>query len=44
MHIDINGKVYNRTIMVGILLIGTFVNVLNQTILATAFPVLMKAL
>lgn len=43
MHVDITGKTYNRTIMVAILLVGTFINVLNQTILATAFPALMNA-
>ncbi|MGR3742309.1 MDR family MFS transporter [Companilactobacillus sp. DQM5] len=39
---DINGKHYNRTLMVIVLLIGSFCTVLNQTILSTAFPTLMK--
>ncbi|MDO1604637.1 MDR family MFS transporter [Lactobacillus sp. YT155] len=39
---DIDGKAYNRTFMVALLLIGTFCTVLNQTILSTAFPTLMK--
>lgn len=43
MTTDITGKPYNRAMMVTILLIGTFLNVLNQTVLATAFPDLMKA-
>lgn len=41
--IDINGQPYNRTLMVAILLIDSFCTFLNQTILATAFPALMKA-
>ncbi|MGV0167971.1 MDR family MFS transporter [Furfurilactobacillus sp. WILCCON 0119] len=41
--VDTNGKPYNRTLMVIVLLIGTFCTVLNQTILTTAFPTLMKA-
>ncbi|GEK29621.1 MDR family MFS transporter [Furfurilactobacillus siliginis] len=41
--VDTNGKPYNRTLMVVVLLIGTFCTVLNQTILTTAFPTLMKA-
>ncbi|WP_295730977.1 MDR family MFS transporter [uncultured Limosilactobacillus sp.] len=41
--IDVNGQPYNRTLMVAILLIGSFCTILNQTILATAFPALMKA-
>lgn len=40
---DINGKAYNRGMMIVILLIGTFCTVLNQTILSTAFPTIMKA-
>jgi EmrB/QacA subfamily drug resistance transporter len=41
--IDTNGKQYNRLMLVIVLLVGTFCTVLNQTILATAFPTLMKA-
>jgi len=41
--IDIYGKPYNRTLLVVVLLIGTFCTVLNQTLLTTAFPTLMKA-
>lgn len=41
--LDINGKPYNRNLLVMVLLIGSFCTVLNQTILATAFPTLMKA-
>lgn len=41
--VDINGQPYNRRLMVAILLIGAFCTFLNQTILATAFPALMKS-
>lgn len=41
--IDENGKAYNRTLLVALLLIGSFCTVLNQTILTTAFPTLMKS-
>ena len=40
--VDIYGKKYNRSLLVVVLLIGTFCTVLNQTLLATAFPTLMK--
>lgn len=40
--VDIYGKKYNRSLLVAVLLIGTFCTVLNQTLLATAFPTLMK--
>ncbi|MHC9533429.1 MDR family MFS transporter [Dellaglioa sp. BT-FLS60] len=40
--LDAKGKPYNRTMLIAILLIGTFCTVLNQTILATAYPTLMK--
>lgn len=40
---DINGQPYNRSLMVLVLLIGAFCTILNQTILSTAFPALMKA-
>lgn len=41
--VDVNGKPYNRTMMIVLLLVGTFCTVLNQTILSTAFPTLMNA-
>lgn len=40
--VDINGRPYRRGLMVAILLIGSFCTILNQTILATAFPTLMN--
>ncbi|CAM3175224.1 MDR family MFS transporter [Lactiplantibacillus plajomi] len=40
--LDTNGKPYKRGLLIAILLIGTFCTVLNQTILTTAFPTLMK--
>ncbi|MCH3921297.1 MAG: multidrug efflux MFS transporter [Limosilactobacillus sp.] len=40
--VDINNQPYNRSLMVLVLLIGAFCTVLNQTILSTAFPTLMK--
>ncbi|MDY2954516.1 MAG: MDR family MFS transporter [Enterococcus cecorum] len=40
--VDIYGKKYNHSLLVVVLLIGTFCTVLNQTLLATAFPTLMK--
>lgn len=40
---DINGKAVNVPMMVITLIVGTFITVLNQTILSTAFPTLMKA-
>lgn len=42
--VDANGKPFNRGLLVAVLLIGTFVTVLNQTVLATALPTLMKSL
>lgn len=41
--LDIYGKPYNRSLLVMVLLIGTFCTVLNQTLLTTAFPTLMDA-
>lgn len=38
---DIHGKPYHRVLLVMVLLIGNFCTMLNQTILATAFPKLM---
>ncbi|MFD1392602.1 MDR family MFS transporter [Lacticaseibacillus jixianensis] len=40
---DVNGKPYNRTLLVVTMLIGTFTTFLTQTILTTAFPTLMRA-
>ena len=40
--LDIYGKPYNRSLLVVVLLIGTFCTVLNQTLLTTAFPTLMN--
>lgn len=42
LAVDIYGKKYNRSLLVAVLLIETFCTVLNQTLLATAFPTLMK--
>lgn len=39
--LDINGKPFNRSAMVAVLLIGTFAGVLMQTSLGTAIPTLM---
>lgn len=41
--VDIQGRPYNRRLMVFVLLIGAFCTILNQTILTTAFPALMNA-
>lgn len=41
--VDAHDKSYSRGLIVAVLLIGTFCTVLNQTILTTAFPTLMKA-
>ncbi|UQS84973.1 multidrug efflux MFS transporter [Apilactobacillus apisilvae] len=43
MNVDANGKSYNKTMLIILLLVGTFCTILNQTILSTAFPTLMKA-
>lgn len=40
--LDIHGKPYNRSIIVAILMVGSFCTVLNQTLLNTAFPTLMR--
>lgn len=40
--VDINGKAYSRTFLIVILLIGAFCTLLNQTLLATALPDIMK--
>lgn len=38
---DIHGKEYNRTLLIIAISLGSFVSVLNQTILSTALPELM---
>lgn len=40
LTVDVNGHPYNRLLMVIILIVGSFCTVLNQTILATAYPTL----
>lgn len=40
--VDIYGKPYNRAMIVAILMVGSFCTVLNQTLLNTAFPTLMR--
>ena len=40
--VDTNGKKYNRTLMILVILVGTFCTVLNQTILSTAYPTIMN--
>nr|WP_269109162.1 MDR family MFS transporter [Lacticaseibacillus saniviri] len=40
--VDVNGKPYNRLLLVITLLVGTFTTFLTQTILTTAFPTLMQ--
>ncbi|MFD1318642.1 MDR family MFS transporter [Loigolactobacillus zhaoyuanensis] len=41
--LDANGKPYNRGLLLATVIIGTFATVLTQTLLATAYPTLMKA-
>ncbi|WP_100486268.1 MDR family MFS transporter [Sporolactobacillus pectinivorans] len=40
--VDIDGKAYNRTFLIIVLLVGAFCTILNQTLLATALPDIMK--
>jgi EmrB/QacA subfamily drug resistance transporter len=40
--VDIDGKAYNRIFLIIVLLIGAFCTILNQTLLATALPDIMK--
>lgn len=42
MQTDINGRSYNRTLLVIVLTIGTFCNFLTGTFLATAYPAIMR--
>ena len=41
--IDVNGHPYNRALLLITVIVGTFTTVLTQTLLATAYPTLMKA-
>lgn len=41
--VDIHGKPYNRNLLVAVLTLGTFVNMLTGTFLATAYPAIMKS-
>ncbi|MEE5988498.1 multidrug efflux MFS transporter [Ligilactobacillus equi] len=41
--VDINGKPYNRTLLVTVLTIGSFCTMLTGTFLATAYPSIMKS-
>jgi EmrB/QacA subfamily drug resistance transporter len=40
--VDIDGKPYNRMFLIIVLLVGAFCTILNQTLLATALPDIMK--
>ncbi|MGC3121043.1 MFS transporter, partial [Enterococcus faecalis] len=40
--VEIHGKPYNRSLLVGVFLIGTFCTILNQTLLTTALPTIKK--
>lgn len=40
---DIHGKTYNRGLFVAVFLLGAFVMVLNQTVISTAQPAIMKS-
>ena len=42
VHKDIHGKAYNRRLLIAALMIGSFVSILNQTLLSTALPQIMK--
>ena len=39
---DIQGKVYNRNLLVMSIIIGSFIAILNQTVLSTALPQIIK--
>ena len=41
--VDVNGKPYNRTLMVAVLTMGSFFTMLTGTFLATAYPSIMKS-
>lgn len=40
---DINGKPYNRAILVAVLTVGSFFTMLTGTFLATAYPAIMRS-
>ncbi len=40
---DINGNKYNRTLLMTVLITGSFVTILTATLLATAYPSMMKS-
>lgn len=42
MNTSIEQKPFNRSVIVGILLAGAFVAILNQTLLITALPHIMR--
>ncbi|MBC6308611.1 DHA2 family efflux MFS transporter permease subunit [Listeria sp. FSL L7-1582] len=42
--VDIQGKPYNRMLLMTVMLVGAFVAILNQTILSTALPHIMEDL
>lgn len=42
--VDVNGKSYSRSLLVVTMIIGAFVAILNQTLLATALPMIMDDL
>lgn len=39
---DIHGKVYNKSLLMIAMMFGSFVSILNQTLLSTALPQIMK--
>ena len=41
--VDIHGKPYNRSMLIIVLMVGSFCTVLNGTLLATALPSIMKS-
>ncbi|GGL54734.1 MDR family MFS transporter [Sporolactobacillus putidus] len=40
--VDLDGKTYNRTFLIIVLLVGAFCTILNQTLLSTALPKIMS--
>jgi Arabinose efflux permease len=40
--VDLDGKAYNRTFLIIVLLVGAFCTILNQTLLSTALPKIMS--
>ena len=39
---DIHGREYNKNMLIIAMMIGSFVSILNQTVLSTALPQIMK--